>query len=336
MPGRKFTAGTLYRYGFNGKENDNEVKGEGNQIDYGWRVHDPRIGRFLSTDPISKDYPELTPYQYASNTPIQAIDLDGLEAAGVGFGWGMSQLQSTKAADHVAKGIPAMGKGFLHSAWNSLKSLATLTSPVPTPEKMQQTAAIYQAVTNPGQAYREIKKGLKQWGSNLIGEDPSVAGYALGQGLEFGAEFLIPIPLAKGAAGTRVAGRTIEEILDVSKGIASRGLLEDYALSTKVYKGFENANKTIVANNPVFDLINKAGDIVDVTSTAAKTLNANQFTKKLDRLAGLSNANSRTLQIYVKDGQYTADQLNSLGQKLTDHISTNQLQKTSFSITPIK
>ena len=58
--------------------------------------------------------------------------------------------------------------------------------------------------------------------------------------------------------------------------------------------------------------------------------------KKLDRLAGLANTNSRTLQIFVKDGQYTAEQLGSLGQKLTDHITTNQLQKTSFVITPIK
>jgi hypothetical protein len=31
-------------------------------------------------DPLTKSYPELTPYQFASNTPIQAIDLDGLEA----------------------------------------------------------------------------------------------------------------------------------------------------------------------------------------------------------------------------------------------------------------
>jgi hypothetical protein len=31
-------------------------------------------------DPISKEYPELTPFQFASNTPIMAIDLDGLEA----------------------------------------------------------------------------------------------------------------------------------------------------------------------------------------------------------------------------------------------------------------
>ncbi|WP_436491696.1 RHS repeat-associated core domain-containing protein, partial [Chitinophaga sp. ARDCPP14] len=50
-------SGEVYRYGFNGKENDNDVKGEGNQIDYGMRVYDPRIGKFLSTDPLSKQYP---------------------------------------------------------------------------------------------------------------------------------------------------------------------------------------------------------------------------------------------------------------------------------------
>ena len=34
MPQRKYSAGNGYRYGFNGKENDTEVKGEGNQQDY--------------------------------------------------------------------------------------------------------------------------------------------------------------------------------------------------------------------------------------------------------------------------------------------------------------
>lgn len=69
-----------YRYGFNGKENDNEVKGEGNQQDYGMRVYDPRLGRFLSIDPLTDDYPELTPYQFSSNSPLANIDLDGAEA----------------------------------------------------------------------------------------------------------------------------------------------------------------------------------------------------------------------------------------------------------------
>ena len=81
MPGRKYSQpNTKYRYGFNGKENDNEIKGEGNQQDYGMRIYDPRLGRFLSVDPITDKYPELTPYQFASNLPIAAIDLDGLEA----------------------------------------------------------------------------------------------------------------------------------------------------------------------------------------------------------------------------------------------------------------
>jgi RHS repeat-associated protein len=68
-----------YRYGFNGKENDNEVKGEGNEQDYGMRVYDPRVGRFLSVDPLEKEYPWYTPYQFSGNTPIQAVDLDGSE-----------------------------------------------------------------------------------------------------------------------------------------------------------------------------------------------------------------------------------------------------------------
>jgi RHS repeat-associated protein len=81
MPGRTFTASTAtnYRYGFNGKENDNEVKGVGDQIDYGMRVYDPRAGRFLSIDALTIKYPSLTSYQFASNSPIQGSDLDGRE-----------------------------------------------------------------------------------------------------------------------------------------------------------------------------------------------------------------------------------------------------------------
>jgi RHS repeat-associated protein len=78
MPGRKYSAATGYRYGFNGKENDKDA-GEGIQ-DYGMRIYDARLGRFLSVDPIDEEYPELTPYQFASNSPIENDDMDGLEA----------------------------------------------------------------------------------------------------------------------------------------------------------------------------------------------------------------------------------------------------------------
>ncbi len=77
MPGRNYQSSSSYRYGFNGKENDLE---SGTQ-DYGMRIYNPALSKFLSVDPISVKYPELTPYQFASNRPIDGIDLDGLEYA---------------------------------------------------------------------------------------------------------------------------------------------------------------------------------------------------------------------------------------------------------------
>jgi len=81
MPGRTYTASTAsnYRFGFNGKENDNEVKGVGDQQDYGQRYYDPRVGRFMSVDPVAKSYPQLSPFQFASDRPVNGSDLDGLE-----------------------------------------------------------------------------------------------------------------------------------------------------------------------------------------------------------------------------------------------------------------
>ncbi|HRP55601.1 RHS repeat-associated core domain-containing protein [Agriterribacter sp.] len=77
MPARTFRGGPgSYRYGFNGKEQDKEGP---IQYDYGFRIYDPRLARFKSVDPLTPKYPELTPYQFASNRPVDGVDLDGLE-----------------------------------------------------------------------------------------------------------------------------------------------------------------------------------------------------------------------------------------------------------------
>lgn len=70
-----------YRFGFNGQLKDSEIYGEGNAYDFTERMYDPRISRFFSVDGLSDEYPWFSPYQFAGNTPIQAIDLDGLEPA---------------------------------------------------------------------------------------------------------------------------------------------------------------------------------------------------------------------------------------------------------------
>lgn len=68
-------------YLYNGKEMLDEDT-DLNWLDYGFRNYDPQIGRFPQLDPLTHDYPFLTPYQYASCDPITNIDIDGLEGAG--------------------------------------------------------------------------------------------------------------------------------------------------------------------------------------------------------------------------------------------------------------
>ena len=53
--------------------------GGGSTYDYGFRIYNAQLGKFLSVDPLTYDFPWWTPYQFAGNTPIMAIDLDGLE-----------------------------------------------------------------------------------------------------------------------------------------------------------------------------------------------------------------------------------------------------------------
>ena len=57
--------GLNYRYGFQGQEKDDEVKGEGNSLNYKFRMHDPRVGRFFAVDPLAPDYPHNSPYAFS-------------------------------------------------------------------------------------------------------------------------------------------------------------------------------------------------------------------------------------------------------------------------------
>ena len=66
-----------YRYGFNGMEKVDEMKGNSNSYDFGSRMYDPRLGRFFSKDPMEKKFAFQTPYLFASNNPILFIDKNG-------------------------------------------------------------------------------------------------------------------------------------------------------------------------------------------------------------------------------------------------------------------
>jgi RHS repeat-associated protein len=67
--------GGLYRYGFIGKEHEDETVG--GDYDFGARMYDSRICRWLSIDPKIFLYPGLTPFNYALNSPILFLDVEG-------------------------------------------------------------------------------------------------------------------------------------------------------------------------------------------------------------------------------------------------------------------
>jgi RHS repeat-associated protein len=74
MAGRKFSSGA-YRYGFNGMEKDDEVKGEGNSYDFGARLYDSRVGRWLAVDPVIHAW--QSSFSAMDNNPILKIDPNG-------------------------------------------------------------------------------------------------------------------------------------------------------------------------------------------------------------------------------------------------------------------
>lgn len=66
------TNGTHCPYGFNGKEEQEEL--ELNWIDYGWRNYDATLGRWMNLDPLAEFTRKYSPYSYALNNPVYYYD----------------------------------------------------------------------------------------------------------------------------------------------------------------------------------------------------------------------------------------------------------------------
>ncbi len=66
-----------YRYGFNGMEKDGEFTNSSSHYDFGARIYDGRIGRWLAVDEKDGKYPTLTPYAFSNNNSLLFKDFDG-------------------------------------------------------------------------------------------------------------------------------------------------------------------------------------------------------------------------------------------------------------------
>lgn len=91
MPGRTMDSDD-FRFGFQGQERDDEVKGEGNSVNYKFRMHDPRVGRFFGVDPLFREYAFNSGYAFSENRLLDAIELEGLETREINQPYGEGVL----------------------------------------------------------------------------------------------------------------------------------------------------------------------------------------------------------------------------------------------------
>lgn len=70
-----------YRYGYNGMEKDNEIKGNGNSYTSLFRQLDPRLGRWASLDPVKEH--NVSGYVSMGNSPILFVDPNGDKIRGL-------------------------------------------------------------------------------------------------------------------------------------------------------------------------------------------------------------------------------------------------------------
>jgi RHS repeat-associated protein len=132
-----------YLYGFNGQEKDNEIKGVGNSLDFGARVYDSRLGRWMSLDPMMAKYESISPFVGMGNNPIFFVDIDGrkliLKGNGADIDRVITQMQKSVGDLYT---ISVNKKGLVSMTLNSnAASQPTL--------KQQSAIDIYKQISDP-------------------------------------------------------------------------------------------------------------------------------------------------------------------------------------------
>jgi RHS repeat-associated protein len=132
MPGRHFSATNQYRYGFENQEQDQELWD--GAVSFKYRIEDQRLGRFFSIDPLEREFPFYSSYQFCANSPIMAIELEGLESSN---NPNLSEQHSWKYSNGGdSPGTPldyakAFGNGIADIGWNALSAFESMKESFP-------------------------------------------------------------------------------------------------------------------------------------------------------------------------------------------------------------
>jgi RHS repeat-associated protein len=161
MPGRTYTSGnSSYRYGFNGKEKDNSTA-EGS-YDFGARIYDGRIGRWLGVDKFASLLCAESPYSSNGNSPLVVVDRDGNWRIVVHLIYDFKTKSITVFAITTERGLKEIqtkeNYNSANNTWTNLRSdwydyIDFKISPVNKPD---EDDADLQAIANYQSSYRTV------------------------------------------------------------------------------------------------------------------------------------------------------------------------------------
>jgi len=319
------------RYGFNGKEKDTSI-GSLTHYDYGFRIYNPAIGRFLSVDPLTRSYPMLTPYQFASNTPITSIDIDGEEGrdfriSAYGQTMGNSIINSQNYTQLFQKQMDVNRANETPNLQNARIGIATGLGIIGAgPFALLGPEAITMAYLYPISTI-EFASGILSFGLGFF--DPS-------------GQFQIPGPFDDIGRSGRVAENKLAELLTETSG---KKVLDFFGGSKSTIKGALNIDKAaeqgirgtisqfeelakrnnllgtideITANNPQDIFLTEAANLLKSGGTlTVRGTKTNQYFQKIfnESANGFDNFEtiSRTLDV-SKEGMKREDGMDIFGQ----------------------
>jgi len=268
------------------------------------RIYDTRLGKFLSVDPFTKKYPELTPYQFASNRPIDGLDLDGLEYTPAGR-YGPNQLAVDATSVTTTSIHPALIQLQKEetSKRQAQKALAMAN---------QQPPAMIRPSYDPSNVYEKQRHEMdneQRWqaeGYNADGTKPAWMKLADNKTWNrFAENIAFPTlelaSLADGIGALRNGISTLSKTatqLSVEKKLARYILNPDHAEGASKAKwfkealGFSKQNSADLAKQIVFD------------EEKATVIGTNQYGTKYNQTISIVGANGKKIDVvfgWIKD-----------------------------------
>jgi RHS repeat-associated protein len=302
MPGRHGQENS-YKYGFQGQERDDEMKGNGNSLNYKYRMHDPRIGRFFAVDPMAREYSYNSPYAFSENCVIQYVELEGLEKA-------IQPMFQTKNGVTKCVNQSQVGKADLPE--NRTPKPKLVQTPVGYPEMKSTTVGDMQK----REANLERKERLEQLQNSPIGDMAKV-----GQGLLYGPEAAatVFVPEMVFAKFLKYVPQAQKAVTLASEFIESFKPINEYDPMITLYRGTTGSESsgnilfTAKDASAAASYVKNGGQLVEynVSLSSMRTLEA---TGQLSTKTGINKATGEMTTEFMFEGEELKKALNTIAK----------------------